>query len=237
MTTTAHRRCEFATLPGHDLTIVCQDVTGFTAREAANSYPACSLLASGQALTMQQSGAHQRGFTLGETLTTLAVLGISLSLAIPGLESLARDNARTTAVNQLVATLHMARSEAITRNAPVAVCPSRNLQTCTGNSWESGWIRFVDNNRNQAIDADELILGVSPPVPGFVIRSEVFDRALGYEASGRVIAADSGQRSGEFTFCALGAEESSQVVIVNPVGEPALSARRVNDDTPDCGDT
>ena len=183
---------------------------------------------------MQQSGTRQHGFTLGETLTTLAVLGISLSLAIPGLESLARDNAQATAVNQLVATMHMARSEAITRNTPVTVCPSKNLQSCTAGTWESGWIRFVDNNHNQVLDAEELILGVSPPVPGFIIRSETFARAFSYEPSGRVIAANSQQRSGEFTFCAMGAGESAQVVIVNPVGEPALSANRANGSTPGC---
>lgn len=186
---------------------------------------------------MQQSANRQQGFSLGETLTTLAVLGISLSLAIPGLESLARDNARASAVNQLVATMHTARSEAITRNTPVAVCPSRNLQNCTEGNWESGWIRFVDNNHNHVLDAEELILGVSPSVPGFTIRSEVFDRALSYEPSGRVVAADSQQRSGEFTFCATGAGEPAQVVIVNPVGEAALSARHANGSAPDCGGT
>lgn len=186
---------------------------------------------------MQQSRAPQHGFTLGETLTTLAVLGISLSLAIPGLESLARDNARTTAVNQLVATMHMARSEAITRNAPVAVCPSKDLRNCAETTWDSGWIRFVDSNRNQTIDADELVLGVVPAVAGFVIRSEEFRRAFSYEPSGRVVAAGSLQHSGEFTFCVVGADESAQVVIVNPVGEPALSPRLVNGTTPDCGES
>lgn len=185
---------------------------------------------------MQQSRADQHGFTLGETMTTLAVLGISLSLAIPGIESLARDNARATAVNQLVATMHMARSDAITRNAPVAVCPSRDLRSCEQTTWEAGWIRFVDTNRNQNIDADELVLGIVPPVPGFIIRSETFSRAFSYEPSGRVVAADSLQHSGEFTFCALGTDDSSQVVIVNPVGEPALSPRRVNGTVPDCGE-
>ncbi len=183
---------------------------------------------------MQESGTHQHGFTLGETLTALAVLGISLSLAVPGLQSLARDNGRTTAVNQLVATMHMARSEAITRNQPIAVCPSNNLRNCAETSWESGWIRFVDSNRNQTIDADELILGVSPTVPGFVINSEVFSRAFSYEPSGRVVAADSQQHAGEFIFCATSADESAQVVIVNPVGEPALSPRLANGGTPDC---
>jgi type IV fimbrial biogenesis protein FimT len=183
---------------------------------------------------MQYRGIRQHGLTLAETLTALAVLGISLSLAIPAMQNLARDNARATAVNQLVATMHMARSEAITRNKPVAVCPSRDLRSCTGNSWESGWLRFVDDNQNQTLDTEELILGVSPPVPGFSIRSEVFARGLSYAPSGRMLSADSHQAAGEFTFCATGAGESAQVVIVNPVGEPALSANRANGSAPDC---
>ena len=88
--------------------------------------------------------------------------------------------------------------------------------------------------RNQGIDPDELILGVSPPVPGFVINSETFSRAFSYEPSGRVVAPDSQQHTGDFIFCAVGTDTSAQVVIVNPVGEPALSASRANGSTPDC---
>lgn len=185
---------------------------------------------------MQESAVRQHGFTLGETLTTLAVLGIGLSLAIPGLESLARDNARATAVNQLVSTMHMARSEAITRNASIAVCPSKDLRNCSASTWDAGWIRFVDSNRNQSIDADELILGISPPISGFVIHSEVFSRAFSYEPSGRVVAADSQQHFGDFIFCTVGTDQPANVVIVNPVGEPALSTRMANGSTPDCKD-
>ena len=50
--------------------------------------------------------ARQRGFTLPEVLATLGVLGVSLSLAVPGLDSITRSNLRATGINELVATLH-----------------------------------------------------------------------------------------------------------------------------------
>lgn len=95
---------------------------------------------------MQISRSHpdpggQRGFTLGEVLTTLGVLGVSLSLVVPSLDSVTRSNLRAGAINALVATLHVARSEAITRNAPIVVCSSQDGLTCARVAWEAGWIR------------------------------------------------------------------------------------------------
>ena len=99
------------------------------------------------------SRAGQRGFTLGETLTALAVVGIGLSMATPGLQTLTRNNRQAVSVNQLVSTMHLARSEAAMRNARVTVCASSDGARCDGQPWEQGWITFLDTDGDGNRDA------------------------------------------------------------------------------------
>jgi len=191
---------------------------------------------------MQSSTPHrgltgQQGFTLGEVLATLAVVGVSLSLVVPSLDSLTRSNQRASAINELVATLHVARSEAITRNAAVVVCPSQDGQTCARVAWETGWIRFVDSNGDYLPDAGETVLGVTPPVAGLQIRTDTFDTAFAYAPTGRVASPDGGQGGGDFTFCANGNSTDGQVVSVSALGQPVLANRHADGREPDCSVT
>ena len=60
-------------------------------------------------------------------------------------DSVVSNNRRATSINQLVSTMHAARSEAITRNVQVTLCPSGNGTTCTdGGNWGGGWIYAPD---------------------------------------------------------------------------------------------
>lgn len=191
---------------------------------------------------MQISRPHpgpggQRGFTLGEVLTTLGVLGVSLSLVVPSLDSVTRSNLRASAINELVATLHVARSEAITRNAPIVVCPSQDGLTCAQVAWEAGWIRFVDSNGDYRANAGETVLGATPPLAGLRIRTEAFDTAFGYAPTGRVAAPDGAQGGGDFTFCAGDNGADAQVVLVSALGQPILANRHADGREPDCSVT
>ena len=188
---------------------------------------------------MQYSQSHrrpgrQRGFTLGEVLTTLAVVGVSLSLVVPSLASVTRSNLRAGAINELVGTLHLARSEAITRNTPIVVCPSTDSRTCAPVAWESGWIRFVDGNGNFEADAGEAVLGHSPPVAGLRIETDAFASAFGFGPTGRVEAPNGFEGGGDFTFCGDAGGTDVQVVVVSAIGHPVLADRRADGGTAEC---
>lgn len=172
---------------------------------------------------MHGPARRERGFSLGELLTTLGVMGVSLSLVVPSLDDVARDNSRASAVNELVGTLHAARTEAITRNRQVAACPSPDGLHCAGQDWSGGWIRFADDNRNQRRDPGEEVLGVSPGTPGLRITSQRFDRAFAYQPSGRIVAPDGPEHTGQFSICDSRGAEAASVLLVNAAGLPALT--------------
>jgi type IV fimbrial biogenesis protein FimT len=135
----------------------------------------------------------QYGFTLWELLITLLVAGILIGIGVPNVMEFQRNSAMTTAANQLLTGVIMARTEAVKRQAPVGVCLSANPTaanpTCSPNAVADaanlGFIVWVDENNNfdangariltdatdgnGVIDANELVLMREVP-PGGTIR-------------------------------------------------------------------
>lgn len=173
---------------------------------------------------------RDRGFTLTELMVTIAVAAIGISLVVPGFDTAVSNSRRATAVNELISTMHLARSEAITRNEQVAVCPSSDALTCSG-GWNDGWLYFVDLDRDMVLDAGEEMLGVKPGTPRFTITSVEFPK-LAYRPNGREI-----NSPGVFNFCdSRGVEYAryARVVNVNEMGEPQVSETTIGGGAPAC---
>lgn len=76
--------------------------------------------------------ASRAGFTLVELLVTVAVIGILAVVAVPSMTAVINANRVATAAGELTATMQIARSEAVRRNARVSVCGNA---ACTSTDW------------------------------------------------------------------------------------------------------
>lgn len=174
---------------------------------------------------------QQTGFTLAELMTTLGVLSISMAIAVPGYKQLVQNNRRTTAVNEFVSTLHVARSLAITRNAQVTICPSSNGQQCAATAWRSGWIWFADQDRNRQVNGAETVAGARAASPHLEISSENFPTFIAYRPNGRVAGATLADNTGQFLFCDDRGPDEARLLDISTSGEPRL----IDNNLPACG--
>lgn len=93
----------------------------------------------------------RRGFTMIELMVAIAIAAILLAVGVPSFQSFIASSRLSTANNELVGAMALARSEAIRRGARVTVCKSADSATCTNTGgWQQGWIVFVDTTRSGA---------------------------------------------------------------------------------------
>ncbi len=112
----------------------------------------------------QQKLCRLYGITLIELLIVLAISGILFASAGPAFSTLIGRTAVTTAVNDMVGRLHLARSEAITRRVKVTLCPSDDNITCLKTTeWHHGFIIFSNENGNGVIDGEDQLLRIYQP--------------------------------------------------------------------------
>ena len=103
------------------------------------------------------------GFTLVELLIAVAVLGVLLSVATPGFQSIMMDTRQVSSYNKIASVLRFARSEAIKRSVAMSVCPRATDTTC-GTDWSKGMLVFDDATANGApgvLDGTDSIVRVS----------------------------------------------------------------------------
>jgi type IV fimbrial biogenesis protein FimT len=109
----------------------------------------------------------QTGFTLIELMVTLSVLAILLTIGIPNLQMFIQNSRLQSQSTALVGDFNYARSEAVRRGSPMAVCASADGATCSGAlTWETGWIVFNDANTNSDVDVGEQPLRAAPALGG-----------------------------------------------------------------------
>lgn len=88
------------------------------------------------------AGQRSRGFTLIELMVTIVVLAILLSIAIPSFNNASLSSKLGGFANNLLASVQLARSEAIKSNTVVTLCAANAAGTAcdaTG-GWQQGWI-------------------------------------------------------------------------------------------------
>lgn len=91
--------------------------------------------------TTSGSRAHARGMTMIELLITVVIMAILFAIAVPSFRNASLGSQLSAAANNLLASVQLARSEAIKRNRAVTLCASANGTSCAASGgWEQGWI-------------------------------------------------------------------------------------------------
>jgi len=153
-------------------------------------------------------------------MIAIAVIGVLASIAFPSFTSVINGGRLSGMTNELVASIQVARTEAIRRNVRAVVCPSANGTTCSGGAnWSAGWMVFFDNDRNDTPGGvgETVLRYVQGNAPAQVQTSPAIAGALVFRPDGRA------RVSG-----AAGALLRGTIAVCLPVTQPVENIRDVS---------
>lgn len=126
------------------------------------------------------------GYTLIELLVVLIIIAVVSAIAFPNFQGLANGNRLASGTNEVVATLQIARLEAIRRNSRVVVCSSTNGTSCSGGADWARMIAFVDLDRDGVVDnGEDVFRDTTVPGPAVVnASSAVSNNRISFRSDG-----------------------------------------------------
>ena len=152
-----------------------------------------------------------RGFTLIELLATMVVLVILTTIAAPHLSSTVSNNRAYAAQAELLASLALARSEAVTRGVPVAVGAA---MPTSGNEFGGGWTVWVDQNGHGALDVGEVVLRTHESLPSNAVKIGGPTTPVSYGSMGFLRTAGTVNMS----VCPVGYSHKGFAITIQPNG-------------------
>lgn len=186
----------------------------------------------------------QQGFTIIELMVTLAVTGVVLFYAVPSFNVQIKNGRLTSNVNQLVAAMHLGRSEASKRRVPVVICTSTSAlnegsESCdTSASWNEGWIAFGDANDNGSYDAANEDLLQAQGAQGnrlSVSATNEISESITYLPNGFARLALDNEARRFIVYCIEDEDdEFSRVLALSNSGRPQVVDRANAPDAPSC---
>ncbi len=166
-----------------------------------------------------------------ELLTVLAVIGVILAITVPNFRSFVLNSRMTGSANDLLASIQLARSEAIKRQLPVALCASANPEATPPDCADqfTGWTVWVDTDDDAVVDNGEAIIDSHTPLNASLTLISDGDGFFSYGPDGFArdsVAGDDATRL--VVICdergnqQIGDSYRKRVVALNPAGRPAI---------------
>lgn len=106
----------------------------------------------------------ERGFTLIELLIGMSILSLLVLIGLPAYSQLSQQQAYQNEVRELHQALKLTRALAVNHNQRAIIKPKQ--------TWQNGWIIFIDKNNNGELDADELLYRDQGPLNAAQIQSD-----------------------------------------------------------------
>lgn len=176
-----------------------------------------------------------RGFTMIELMVVLAVVVIVLVIGVPGFRAAIANQRANSAINDLLTSIRLARSEAIKTVRYVTVCKSDDGLTCgdAGVDWEDGWIVFVNlatPAAPEAVDAGDQIVQVYPSMPAnFTLRPlGNIDDFVSFRPTGSA-GTPVLNHNGTLTLCDPSGRARTRAVVVEASGGTRASDQAAHD--------
>jgi type IV fimbrial biogenesis protein FimT len=174
-----------------------------------------------------QCGSRIGGLTLIELLVAIAVLAVLLTVAVPSFDNARLGTNLVSFTNTLLAHLQLARSEAIKRNARVALCKSADGSTCMATGgWDQGWIIFHDaNNNGSREDSETVIQRGETLATGFSLTGNTpVARYISYDATGATKLTSGAFQAGTLTLCRAAPTVGGQgrKIVISATGRPRV---------------
>jgi type IV fimbrial biogenesis protein FimT len=165
----------------------------------------------------------QKGFTLIETLITIAILTLLTTIAIPSFG----DFTVRVRVNNEVSALHrlllLARNHAVNQERFVTLCPLSPSRQCSSD-WHETLSVFYDDNKNKKLDhlSDETLIKTKLSIKlGDKLQYAQGRIALIYAPSGR-LAVWGG--NGTFRYCPKDHSDKSRGIVISGAGRFYLTS-------------
>lgn len=166
------------------------------------------------------------GLTLIELLLTLMLLAVLAVTAVPAFANLMLNQRMTSQVNHLIHGIHLAKRSAYQFMADVTLCKSPDgLQCAPAAPWQSGWIVFVNDDRDRPprVDPGERVLETGGAFESGTINANRIDFVFR--------PFETRSTNGTLIFCDRRGAEQARAVVVSYSGRPRV-ARRGPGDTP-----
>ncbi|MBV7314176.1 GspH/FimT family pseudopilin [Shewanella sp. NIFS-20-20] len=88
----------------------------------------------------------QIGFTLVELMITMTIAIILLTIGVPSLTNMYQQTRADKGLEQLEQAIILARSQAVSYQSIVSICPLSSIDMTCGNNWSNGYQVFSDNS-------------------------------------------------------------------------------------------